>query len=206
MIQYRTEKEQNTARNAAFYLLDQTTTKDMLSKKVCIRFVLPAKLCFQILELLEDVQPDKNWIYEMLEDTPFAYSFQNSMLNILNWHCNLTFLSEINDFICLKISRLFAWLLAKLDTNHNLATFPAIPRDKFTDAHRESMQIWLSILTSWTPLNITGWDKITLFSVEVSYESKFPFSFAIFPRFQSLKQSAETLAKRYDFMCVLYAH
>ncbi len=54
MIQYRTAEEQNAARNAIFYLLDQKITKDMLSKKVFhTADVSPAKSAFRYWNCLK---------------------------------------------------------------------------------------------------------------------------------------------------------
>ncbi len=104
----------------------------------------------------------------------------------------------MNDYICGRISRLFAWLLDQLNRNQNLLTFLVTQDKSFVDVNH----IWLAMLRIWQPESTFGWETRDLLRDEDAYN--FPFSFALIPRVHALKGEATILSTRYYALSLKY--
>lgn len=101
----------------------------------------------------------------------------------------------LSNYAANKITRLFCWLVSKLDTNHNLATFPKLLEKVYSDYQREVYSIWIGMLYSSLHEHTFGWEKGKL-EPNISYNAHFPFSFVFIPHLQHLKNEAQVLAQR----------
>eukprot|EP00026_Physarum_polycephalum_P000039 Phypoly_transcript_00039.p1 GENE.Phypoly_transcript_00039~~Phypoly_transcript_00039.p1 ORF type:complete len:2184 (+),score=253.33 Phypoly_transcript_00039:2045-8596(+) len=142
-----------------------------MMKDPMFRTILESKVRLLLEEVRKNGEP--SWLDECLGSDSVSVS------------------NAFDAYICRKIARLFVWLLAKIGTNHNLATFPTLN----SSTSDERKKLWAHALTHWQPMFVLDWDKDSHSLVFASTIS-FPFSFMFLQQFQKLETEAKNLAKR----------